>query len=115
MERLRRCPDGFEVTVHGGPERDRVADALLADRAQAVAVALDMLGRYLAPRFAREAFHPEFAEVHPEALPERGDVTLGLTVTPDDDPHAEGYTRFDVHLRLDDDRWHAVRFAVGFW
>ncbi|GAA4982004.1 hypothetical protein WHI96_02240 [Pseudonocardia tropica] len=110
-----RCPDGFEVVVHGGPDRTRVADRLLADRGRATAVALRLLGDRLAPRFVPSGFHAGFAEVHAERSAELGDLELSFTFSGDDDPHADGHTRFDVHLRLDDERWHAVRFAVGFW
>jgi hypothetical protein len=116
--RRTETDDGVEVLVHG--DRDALARRVLAERAAAEAAALRLLRLYLHAGFGADRGQFDLGTIEVLAAPaeDGGDVVLRYAFTGHADPHAEGYTYFDVVLAVRDpphDAWWPLRFTVGFW
>ena len=114
---LRTLDDGTELVVQE-PARDEVVDRVVAWLPELRAAAVGLLTLYLRPEFRAEVFRLDTVEVLAERSAEGGDAELSFSYSPDEDPEAEGYTRFDVVIRIGldprEEPFRAVRLAVGF-
>ena len=74
-----------------------------------------MMGGFLRESFEPAAFFLDSIEVLPGD--EQADVVLRYSFWPDDDPHAYGYTYFDVVFAAREppnEPFWPIRFTVGF-
>lgn len=113
--RVEQLDGQRELIVHGGAEREGLARSVVEQQDALSARALGMMGGFLRESFEPAAFSLDSIEVLPGD--EQGDVVLRYSFWPDDDPHAYGYTYFDVVFAAREppnEPFWPIRFTVGF-
>jgi hypothetical protein len=113
--RIEQLDGHRELVVHGGEDRERLARRVVEQQEALSARALGLMGGFLRESFDPAAFSLDSIEVR--ADDSGGDVVLSYSFSPDADPHAYGYTYFDVVFAAREppsEPFWPIRFTVGF-